>query len=83
MSSCERKALLRLLRKHARGHHPATLSCTYDDFGTGASGMAPKPCAKYRAEHVDSKFGWCAECQLRRDLEQLGLLEEYLEGNDE
>ena len=43
------------------GCHHSDGSCDYDDYGHGASGMAQKPCSKYRKGHPER---WCYACKL-------------------
>jgi len=47
--------------------HNKDLRCSYDDYGTGASGMSPKPCTEYRRDKGTAS--WCAECYVRKTVE--------------
>ena len=76
-----RKVIPPLIEAVKASLHNKDLRCSYDDYGTGASGMAAKPCAKYRAK--SDRVWWCRECQVRPLIEDAEAALEPREGREE
>lgn len=57
-----REAIHRLRSVALSQCHYRDGACEYDRVGTGASGMSPQPCSKFRADSPTDY--WCYACRL-------------------